>query len=190
MTKKQHYMTREERYKLEALQEAKIPVARIAEQLGFCRQTIYNEIERGKYIHTCEWWDEERYSADKAQQVHDYNQTAKGRPLKIGSDQEYADYLERKMLGIQENGKKDRLLRLWPLPNQRDIRPLSAQQLSTVTLESGSSSISRKKTYGTRARKRRDRRKNVLRTLSGRASRTGRRSSTSVWSLGTGKWTW
>ena len=38
------------------------------------------------------------YSADKAQQIHDYNQTAKGRPLKIGCDRTYADFLERKIL--------------------------------------------------------------------------------------------
>ncbi|WP_130871337.1 IS30 family transposase, partial [Intestinimonas massiliensis (ex Afouda et al. 2020)] len=41
---------------------------------------------------------EVRYSADKAQQTHDYNQTAKGRPLKIGTDRAYADFLERKIL--------------------------------------------------------------------------------------------
>lgn len=38
------------------------------------------------------------YSADKAQQIHDYNQTAKGRPLKIGADRAYADFLEYKIL--------------------------------------------------------------------------------------------
>ena len=41
MTKKQHYMTRDERYQLEALLKAKVRVSRIARQLGFCRQTIY-----------------------------------------------------------------------------------------------------------------------------------------------------
>lgn len=96
--KKQHYMTRDERLKLEALHRAHIPVAKIARQLGFCRQTIYNEIKRGQYVHTCEWRDEVRYSADKAQQIHSYNQTAKGRPLKIGHDHAYAEYLERKIL--------------------------------------------------------------------------------------------
>ena len=101
MTKKQHYMTRDERYQMEALLKAKIPVSNIAKQLGFCRQTIYNEIERGAYIHTCNYWDEKRYSAEKGQQIHTYNQTAKGRPLKIGNDRAYADFLEKKMLGIQ-----------------------------------------------------------------------------------------
>ena len=65
MTKKQHYMTWEERCQLEALLGEKVPVAKIAKRLGFCRQTIYDEIKRGTYIHTCAYWDEERYSAEK-----------------------------------------------------------------------------------------------------------------------------
>lgn len=93
-----HYMTRDERQQLEALYTAGIPVAQIARQLGFCRQTIYNEIKRGLYTHTCDWWDELRYSAQKAQQKHEYNQTAKGRPLKIGNHHKYAEYLEHKIL--------------------------------------------------------------------------------------------
>lgn len=114
MTKKQHYMTRDERYQLEALLEAKVSVGKIAKQMGFCRQTIYNEMERGAYVHTCDWWDEVRYSADKAQQVHEYRQTIKGRPLKIGNDREYAGFLEKKMLGIQEDGSVDKRKRYSP----------------------------------------------------------------------------
>lgn len=114
MMKKQHYMTRDERQQLEALLQAKMPVAQIARQLGFCRQTIYNEMERGAYIHTCDYWDEVRYSADKAQQIHTYRQTAKGRPLKIGRDRAYAEYLEKKMLGMQADGSVDRRKRYSP----------------------------------------------------------------------------
>lgn len=112
--KKQHYMTRDERQQLEALRKAKVPVAQIARLLGFCRQTIYNELERGAYMHTCKYWDEKHYSADKGQQVHEENQTAKGRALKIGNDREYADFLERKMLGVQEDGTIDRRKRYSP----------------------------------------------------------------------------
>lgn len=114
MMKKQHYITRDERQQLEALLKAKIPVSQIARQLGFCRQTIYNEIKRGQYVHTCPWWDELRYSADKAQQIHTYRQTAKGRPLKIGGDRAYAAYLEKKMLGMQADGSVDRRKRYSP----------------------------------------------------------------------------
>ena len=114
MTKKQHYMTERERYKLEAYLQAGRGVSWIARKLGFCRQTIYNEMKRGAYVHTCYFWDEVRYSADKGQQVHKYNQTAKGRPLKIGTDRAYADFLEQKMLGVQDNGKVDRRKRCSP----------------------------------------------------------------------------
>lgn len=102
MTKKQHYMTKDERYKLEAYLEAGKGVSWIARNLGFTRQTIYNEIKRG----LCEqiksktgiYRDELHYSADKAQKFHDYNQTAKGRPLKLGNDFAYAEFLERKII--------------------------------------------------------------------------------------------
>ena len=106
MTKKQHYMTRDERYKLEALRKAGIPVTRIAAQLGFSRQTIYNELKRGEYKHDCEWYEEIRYSADKAQQIHVYNQTAKGKPLKIGKHRDYADFLEAVMLSKEDPRKR------------------------------------------------------------------------------------
>lgn len=92
--RKQHYMTEAERYKLEAYMEAGKSVAWIARELGFCRQTIYNELRRGAYVHTCEWWDEVRYSADKGQQKHRYMQSGKGRPLKIGRERAYAAFLE------------------------------------------------------------------------------------------------
>lgn len=98
MTKKQHYMTRSERDKLEAWLRCKKPVAWIARELGFARQTIYNEIRRGAYEHDCYHYTEIRYSADKAQQIHDYMQTGKGRPLKIGTDRAYADFLEDKIV--------------------------------------------------------------------------------------------
>lgn len=102
MTKKQHYMIKDERYKLEAYLEAGKGVTWIAQQLGFTRQTIYNEVKRGlcKQIKTRNGFyrDEMHYSADKAQQHHNYNQTAKGRPLKLGNDHAYAEYLEQKIV--------------------------------------------------------------------------------------------
>lgn len=91
---KQHYMTEQERHQLEAMRRNKIPVREIARQLGFCERTIYYELRRGSYMHTCDFWDEKRYSAQKGQQTHNYNQTAKGRPLKIGSDHTFAAYIK------------------------------------------------------------------------------------------------
>ena len=84
MTKKQHYMTKEERYKLEGLLEAGASKSKAAKILGFSRQTIYNEIQRGTYMHTVKWYDVPRYSAAKGQDIHEKRQRNKGRPLKIG----------------------------------------------------------------------------------------------------------
>ena len=83
-----HYMTKEERIILQTLLDEKRPVSYIARKLGCCRQTIYNEIKRGQYLHNYGYYDKLRYSAERGQQKHDYNQTAKGRPLKIGNDHE------------------------------------------------------------------------------------------------------
>lgn len=98
MTKKQHYMTYAERIRLEEKLRYKVPVAQIARELGFSRQTIYNEIKRGQYIHTCQWWDELRYSADIGHQKLEQNKRKLGRPLKIGHDLSFANFLERKIL--------------------------------------------------------------------------------------------
>ena len=93
-----HYMTKEERIRLETLLDEKRPVSYIARKLGFSRQTIYNEIKRGEYLHNCGYYDKRRYSAQRGQAAHDYNQTAKGRPLKIGNDHAFAAYIEHKII--------------------------------------------------------------------------------------------
>lgn len=98
MGKGYHYMTERERYKLEGMLDARKPVAWIARELGFSRKTIYNEIRRGSYWHTLDYKDELRYSAAKAQDVHRRAQKNKGRPLKIGNDIAYANFLEEKVL--------------------------------------------------------------------------------------------
>lgn len=102
MTRKQHYMTEHERYQLEALALAKVPVSQIADQLGFTRQTIYNELRRGSYTRVVVrggyYFDELQYSADKGQQVFLHNQRFKGRPLKIGHDHAFAEFLESRIL--------------------------------------------------------------------------------------------
>lgn len=116
--REQHYMTPGERQQLEALARAGHSVMEIAAQLGFCRQTIYNELRvgavqvvrkpNGIYIDVIE------YSADKARQLHSYNQTAKGRELKIGNHHNYAQRLEDLMRGVQADGTVDRRKRYSP----------------------------------------------------------------------------
>lgn len=98
-----HHMTRDERIQLDALRRAGVPVAECAKQLGFCRQTIYNELGRGEcdVVHKVNGYlrDLKEYSAEKGQQIHDRNQETRGRPsMKIGSDIKYANFLEEKIL--------------------------------------------------------------------------------------------
>lgn len=96
------YMTLEQRYKLEALyNNAHMKAPAIAKELGFCVQTIYNELRAGEYLHTIDYRDVKRYSAQKAQQRHEYAQTAKGRPLKIGHEHDYAKYIEKMIVKEQ-----------------------------------------------------------------------------------------
>lgn len=113
-----HYMTERERYQLEAYLKAGKPISWIAREIGCTRQTIYNEKRRGmvKQIRTINGYyrDVLEYSADKAQQLHRYAQTAKGRPIKLGNHYDYAQRLENLMLGVQPDGTIDRRKRYSP----------------------------------------------------------------------------
>ena len=55
-----HYMTQAERIQLETLLDEKRSVSYIARKLGFSRQTIYNEIKRGAYLHDYGHYDKLR----------------------------------------------------------------------------------------------------------------------------------
>ena len=85
--------------RLEEKLRYKVPIAQIARELGFSRQTIYNEIKRGTYPHTVDYRDIKRYSAEKGQDIHEKGRQRKtGRNLKIGRDRALAAFLEDKML--------------------------------------------------------------------------------------------
>lgn len=101
MAKKQHYMTYPERIRLETMLKYKVPITQIARDLGCCRQTVYNEIRRGEYLHidTKRGWAEHKiYSADKGQRIHEKAVRNKGSDLKIGKDIAYANFLEERIL--------------------------------------------------------------------------------------------
>lgn len=113
-----HYMTPAERQQLEALSRAHQTVAQISRQLGFCKQTIYNELRLGavqvvRYINGIQR-DVIEYSAQKADRIHTHNQAAKGKPLKIGNHHAYAQRLENLMKGVQPDGTIDRRKRYSP----------------------------------------------------------------------------
>lgn len=71
----------------------------IAEALGCCVSTIYNELKRGYYPHTdSELIDKPGYSPNIAQEKYDGNKSGKDPDLKIGNDIALADFLENKIL--------------------------------------------------------------------------------------------
>jgi IS30 family transposase len=75
------------------------PVAKIAEALGKCRKTIYNEIERGLCVQqTSEYEFVERYCADVAEKRYQENLRAKGPDIKLGNDYDFSEYIEDQII--------------------------------------------------------------------------------------------
>lgn len=99
MEKKFKQMSHSDRIKMEALLNAGHSKAEVAKQLHFHRSTIYREYDRGKYMHrNSDYTEEERYSSDLGQKVHDWNEQGKGRKLKIGNDRDLAECIEDKIV--------------------------------------------------------------------------------------------
>ena len=80
----------------------------IAEKLGVCLATVYNELKRGEctqkvYSYT-DYWGERHYkqvtaySADIAEYKYRQNQSAHGAPLKIGNDFELVREIENRVI--------------------------------------------------------------------------------------------
>lgn len=89
---KHRYLTYTDRLKIETLYNRHVPKKEIAAEIGCCLKTIYNEIKRGLYDHLDggTWLYDKRYSADIAQQDFKWKQSAKGRPLALGHNYEFA----------------------------------------------------------------------------------------------------
>jgi len=96
--KKQQYMNKKDRIRLREELRCKVPIAQIARALGFSRRTIYSEIRRGACLHTVDYRDRPRCSADRGQAVQDKRRLRKGRELKTGKDRVRFEFLERKIL--------------------------------------------------------------------------------------------
>lgn len=92
------YFTETQRYQLEIMLQDKIPVKQIAERLGKCVSTIYNEIKRGQVEQlSSELVPYKTYKADYAQRDFLEKQTAKGADFKIGNDFELVNFIEDKI---------------------------------------------------------------------------------------------
>lgn len=99
MARRFKQLTKAERLKIEALNNAGHKPADIAKQIGVHRSTIYRELKRGEYTHrNSDWTEETRYSADKAHDRYRANLKEKGTGLKIGNDVAYANYIEKKII--------------------------------------------------------------------------------------------
>jgi IS30 family transposase len=70
----------------------------IAARLHVSESTISRELRRGTYTAlNSDLTTEERYSPEKAQDRYEGNKTAKGAPLKIGTDHALANHIEQKI---------------------------------------------------------------------------------------------
>ena len=107
-TKGKKNLTYTQRLILENCLNAGLHKKTIAQKLGVCLATVYNEIQRGEYehkvIHSVDYWGDrkykyvKRYSPNKAQERYRINQTAKGAPLKLGNDFEFVRYVEKRII--------------------------------------------------------------------------------------------
>lgn len=92
------YITERQRYEIEAYLKAGIKPDKIADFLGKCIGTIYNEIKRGKCKQiTSNLEEKEIYLADVAQRKYEENKLNKGASLKIGNDITFCQFIEKKI---------------------------------------------------------------------------------------------
>jgi len=71
----------------------------IAGRVGIHISNVYREVARGQYEHKLsDWTFETRYAAEIAQAKYEQNKTAKGVPLKIGTDHKLAKHIEEKII--------------------------------------------------------------------------------------------
>ena len=98
--KKGQHLNYEERQKIEILLKAGHKPKEIGELIGGrSERTIEREISRGKVeLLNSDYTTRTEYSADIAQQKHDYNGTAKGPTLKIGSNWKLIKFIEDKII--------------------------------------------------------------------------------------------
>ena len=101
-----------DRLKLEVLLNKGFSKRQIADYLGCCLATVYNEIKRGQYVKVSTLLEPvSSYSADIAQQKYRYNATAKGKPLKLGKRYDFVEFIE--VMVIDRHFSPAVALQLW-----------------------------------------------------------------------------
>ena len=100
------HFTLNERLKIEAWQKAKVSPTEMAKMLNKNESSVYRELKRGKYKRqNTDLTYSEAYSPDKADKKYRENLKAKGAPLKIGNDVQYAEYIEGKIINEKYSPK-------------------------------------------------------------------------------------
>lgn len=93
-------LTYEDRIRIETMLKDGLTQREIAKRLNRHYNTINYEIKRGRtsLLDGATWKEYDFYSADIGQQEHDKHSANKGRDLKIGSDIEFADFIEKQII--------------------------------------------------------------------------------------------
>ena len=89
----------EDRLTLERMLKINTPKPKIAEALGVCVKTVYNEIARGMCEQiTSELEHVQRYCADVAERKYQEHLREKGPDIKLGKDFAFAEYIEEQII--------------------------------------------------------------------------------------------
>ena len=96
---KGEHLTYKDRVKIEHLYNQQDKnFAEIGRELNCDRTTVSREVKKGTIeIRDYEWRIIEVYSPEKGQEVYDHNSTGKGPNLKIGTNDELAKFIEKRI---------------------------------------------------------------------------------------------
>ena len=170
------HLTRTDRLRIEKCLNEGYTYRQIADVLRVHISTIYREIKKGEYQRlngaTYEFYP--AYSPDIAEERYQANLSAKGADLKIGNDHEFAAYIQNKIK--YENRSPAAALADIALEG-RTFKTSVCVTTIQIFRTNQSATARRRKTKRVPARR------------VAKASKSARRSSTTVKNLGTGKWT-
>lgn len=92
------HLTWHDRLKIDKMKREGAKQCEIAATLHVSEATVSRELRRATYLHrNSDLTEEMRYNPEGAQARYNVNKTAKGAPLKIGSDHKLATYIEGKI---------------------------------------------------------------------------------------------
>ena len=93
------HLSKTDRYKIEALLNTGHSKQEIADELHVHISTIYREVKRARMTQlTTDYQTVNRYNPDLAEKRYRDNLSAKGPPLKIATDYDFAEYIEKKIV--------------------------------------------------------------------------------------------